>query len=324
MSFAHPIFLVALVVVPVAIAGWLWLDRRRTRRAAVWSTPSLLPNMVPARPGRRRLIPLALFLVGLALLLVGVARPQATLSVAREGATVVLALDVSGSMAAKDVRPTRLAAAVTAIKSFLRELPSKYRVALVTFSDRPTVRVPPSYDRLMLLRQLPRKVEVEGTALGDAAATAVLVAARAVGKTRAGAPHPPASVLLLSDGGQNSGRLTPAEAEAQARQLAVPVSTIALGTANGVVEQKLTGTSYSERIAVPAVPAALSALAQGSSGRFFAARSAAQLKTVYEDLGSRLARERKKREITAWTTMGALGFIVAAALLSGLWFQKLV
>ena len=323
MSFQHPILLVALVAVPAAIAGWAWLERRRAERAASWSTPALLPNMVSGDPGRRRFVPLALFLAGLTLLLAGFARPQATVSVPREGATVVLALDVSGSMAAKDVKPTRLAAADAAITQFLHDLPSKYRVALVTFSNRSTVRVPPTYDRKLVLEALPTKAELEGTALGDAAAAAVLVAAKAVGKSKPGAPHPPATVLLLSDGNQNQGHLKPQDAAAQAQKLAVPISTVSLGTPDGVVEQKIPG-GYTQRSAVPPAPAQLQALAQGSGGHFFKARTAADLKQVYKDLGSRLARENKKREITAWTTTGALGFILLGALLSGVWFRRLV
>jgi len=323
VSFGHPILLLFLLAVPAAVAVWARLERRRGERAAAWSSPALLPNMVSGRPGRRRFVPLALFLVGLTLLLVGFARPQARLSEPREGATVVLALDVSGSMAAKDVKPTRLRAADAAIAQFLHDLPSKYRVALVTFSNRPTVRVPPTYDRDLIVGALPAKAEVEGTALADGAATAVLVASKAVGKSKPGAPHPPAAVLLLSDGAQNAGRLRPQDAWEQARKLDVPISTVSLGTPDGFVDQKIPG-GFTERSAVPPAPAQLRAIAQGSGGRFFKAGSASALKQVYKDLGSRLASVTRKREITAWTTAGALGFIALGALLSALWFRRLV
>ena len=324
MSFQHPILLVVLVVVPAAIWAWARLERHRAKRAAGWSSPQLLPNMVSGNPGRRRFVPLALFLVGLTLLLVGFARPEATVTVPREGATVVLAMDVSGSMAAKDVKPTRLAAADAAITQFLHDLPSKYRVSLVTFSQRPTVKVPPTYDRKLILQALPTKTELEASADADGAATAVLVASKAVGKSKPGVPHPPAAVLLVSDGAQNYGRLKPADAIAQARKLDVPISTIALGTPDGIVYQKLPGSKYTEQHAVPAAPAQLQALAQSTGGRFFKAGSAAALQQVYKDLGSRLAHESKKREITQWWTMGAVGFIAVGALLSGVWFRRLV
>lgn len=324
MSFQHPILLVVLVVVPAAIWAWSRLERQRAKRAASWSSPELLPNMVSGNPGRRRFVPLALFLVGLTLLLVGFARPEANVTVPREGATVVLAMDVSGSMAAKDVKPTRLAAADAAITQFLHDLPSKYRVSLVTFSQRPTVKVPPTYDRKLIVQALPTKTELEASAVADGAATAVLVASKAVGKSKPGAPHPPAAVLLVSDGAQNYGRLKAADAIAQARKLDVPISTISLGTADGIVYQKLPGSKYTEQHAVPAAPAQLQAFAQSTGGRFFKAGSASALQQVYKDLGSRLARESKKREITQWWTMGAVGFIAVGALLSGVWFRRLV
>jgi len=324
VSFAHPALLVFLVAVPVAVAAWIWLDRRRANRAAAWSAPQLLPNMLTAAPGRRRLIPLALFLVGITLLLVGFARPEATLSVPREGATVVLGIDVSGSMAANDVRPSRLAAADGAIRQFLQQLPSKYRVSLVTWSNRASVRVPPTYDRKLIVAALPTKTELEGSALADAAATSVLVASKAVGKSKPGSPHPPAAVLLVSDGEQNSGRLKPADAVAQARKLDVPISTIALGTPDGRVYQKLPGSKYTEQHAVPASPTQLHLLAQATGGRFFTAQTAGAIREVYKDLGSRMAHENKKREITQWWTMGALAFILVGALCSGVWFRRLV
>jgi Ca-activated chloride channel homolog len=324
MSFQHPVLLIALLIVPAAVAGWIWLERRRGERAAVWSSPALLPNMLTSKPGRRRFVPLVLFLVGLTLLLAGFARPEATLTVPREGATVVLAMDVSGSMAAKDVKPTRLAAADAALSQFVKDLPSKYRVSLVTFSSRPTVKVPPTYDHKLVLQALPTKTELEGSAVADGAATAVVVASKAVGKSKPGAPHPPAAVLLVSDGAQNSGRLKPADAIAQARKLDVPVSTIALGTADGIVYQKLPGSKYIEQHAVPASPTQLHALAQGTNGRFFKATSETALKQVYKDLGSRLAHQHKKREITQWWALGALGFILGGAVLSGVWFRRLV
>ena len=324
MSFQHPVLLIALLIVPAAVAGWIWLERRRGERAAAWSSPALLPNMLTSKPGRCRFVPLVLFLVGLTLLLAGFARPEATLTVPREGATVVLALDASGSMAAKDVKPSRLAAADAAVAQFVKDLPSKYRISLVTFSSRPTVKVPPTYDHKLILQALPTKTELEGSAVADGAATAVLVASKAVGKSKPGAPHPPAAVLLVSDGAQNSGRLKPADAIAQARKLDVPVSTISLGTADGIVYQKLPGSKYIEQHAVPAQPAQLRALAQGTNGRFFRATSATALKQVYKDLGSRLAHQHKKREITQWWALGAMGFILGGALISGVWFRRLV
>jgi Ca-activated chloride channel family protein len=325
LSFGHPILLIALLGVPLAIGGWLWLERQRHARAAAWSSPELLPNMVPGAPGRRRYVPFAFFLIGLTLLLVGFARPEATVSVPREGATIVLALDVSGSMGATDVKPSRLAAADAAITQFLTDLPAKYRTAFVVFSVRPTVKVPPTYNRQLIVNALPTKAEFSGTALGDGVATSALVASKAVGKGKPGAPHPPAAVLLLSDGLQNTGTLKALDGAAEARKVGVPVYTVSLGTPKGSVVQKVPGPGgITKKTAVPVKSAELQGIARTTGGRFFAATSADELKQVYKDLGHRLATEHKRREITAWTTGGALGFILAGALFSGLWFRRLV
>src|SRR5712691_11832254 len=117
MSFAAPILLLGLVVVPLAAAGYVWLEWRRDQRAAEWASPALVPNLVHRPSPRIRHIPAALFLIGLTFLLLGIARPQAKLTSVREGATIVLAVDRSGSMDAKDVRPTRLLAARDAVFS---------------------------------------------------------------------------------------------------------------------------------------------------------------------------------------------------------------
>ena len=323
LSFQHPMLLLVLLVIPAAVYGWVLLERRRGRHAAAWASPALVPNMVTGDPGRRRIVPLVLFLIGLVVLLTGFARPQAKLSEPREGATVVIALDVSGSMAAKDVKPTRLAAADAAIAQFVKGLPPKYRVALVTFSNRPAVRVPPTYDHELVLSQLPTKVELEGSAVGDGIRQAIAVATTAVGKSKPGVPHPPSAVVLLSDGNQNEGNVTAPQAAAQARRLDVPISTVSLGTPDGIVYQKVAG-GFTEQHAVPVASSDLRTVAQTTGGHFYTAQTAADVKQVYKDLGSRLAKEQKTREITQWWTMGAMAFILAGAALSGVWFRRLV
>jgi Ca-activated chloride channel family protein len=322
MSFGSPWLLLFLLVIPLAVGAYVLLDRRRAERAVAWSRPALLPNMVAASPGLRRHIPLALFLLGLTLLLVGFARPQAKVKEVREGATVILAMDTSGSMAAKDVRPSRLAAADAAVAAFVRRLPAKYRASLVTFSDHIAVRVPPTYDRAALIRALPAKAQVEGTALGDGIVVALKVARKAIGKTKPGVPRPPAAIVILSDGAQNAGRIDSKVAAARARKAGVPISTVSLGTDQGVVVTKIPGGV--ERQQVPVAPATLKAIAQATGGRFFQATSAGQLNQVYKDLGSRLVRETKKKEITTVAVGAALALILGGALLSGIWFRRIV
>jgi len=316
--------LLCLLIVPVGIAVIVLLEKRRARQAEAWSASPLLPNMIKGRPGRRRLIPIALFLIALTLLLAGFARPQANISVPKEGATVVLALDVSGSMDANDVKPTRLQAANAAAKQFLEKLPDKYRAALVTFSDHSTVKALPTYDHDQVIAKLPAKAQAEGTALGEGINSSLIVAQRAIGKPQPGAERSPAAILLLSDGAQTSRGLDPAQVAAKAAKLGVPISTVALGTPRGVLVRKLPGSGNSERIQVPPSPAALRQIAQATQGTFFQAQSADQLNKVYEDLGHRLLKQRQKREVTRYAAGAAFVFMVAGALLSGTWFRRLV
>jgi Ca-activated chloride channel family protein len=323
MSFGSPILLLALLVVPLAVAGWLWLDRQREQDGAAWASSSLLPNMAPAAPGWRRYVPLVLFLIGLTFLLVGFARPEAKLDTTREGATVVLLMDVSYSMQATDVKPSRLRAARSQALEFLNKLPKKYRVGVVTFAEHVSVPVPPTYDRERVKRVLSFTPGGEGTALARGVVRSVDVARKAVGRISAERSRPPAAVLLISDGAQTQGRATPAQVAVYARKRGVPVSAVALGTVNGIVERKLPG-GFTERIAVPPDPSALKTIAEGSRGTFFQAAGAVQLKKVYDELGSRLAHQQKRREVTAAAAGAGLAFLLAGALLSGVWFRRVV
>ena len=289
---------------------------------------SLLPNMVVGAPGFRRYIPAILFGVALILLLVGFARPQAKFRSAKDGATVVLMIDVSGSMGANDVKPTRLLAADAAVTKFVDKLPSKYRVALITFSNHIAVRVPPTYDHTQLLKGLPKKPELEGTALGDALAEAVVVAKKAVGPSKPGQPHPPATILLVSDGAQNSGRITPVAAAKQALKAAIPVSTVSLGTAGGVVHQTVpigtSGQTFPLVQQVPVDSTTLRAVATAGGGKFYAAHSASQLDQVYKALKNRLVYTQQYREVTVGVTIAALVVLLVGVALSAYWFRRLV
>jgi Ca-activated chloride channel family protein len=326
LAFGSPVLLLFLLLVPVAVVVYLWLERHREQKAARWASPALLPNMVGNGPGRLRHVPAILFGIAIVLLLVGFARPEAKFRTAKEGATVVLMVDISGSMAANDVNPTRLLAADAAITQFVNKMPSRYRAALVTFSNAIAVRVPPTYDHQALLKALPKKAQLEGTGIGDAVAEAVAVAKKAVGPSKPGQPHPPATILLVSDGGQNAGKVSPAAAAAQAKKAAIPVNTIAIGTASGKVTQRIpyNGRTVPFVQQVPVQSKTLVTLAKGSGGTYYAAHTANQASKVYKDLGSRLVYGQSTREITAGVTLAAFVLILAAAALSAIWFRRLV
>jgi Ca-activated chloride channel family protein len=322
VSFGSPIWLLALFAVPAAVAVHVWLERRRPTRASAWTSPALVPNLVTARPGWRRHVPVGLILAAVALLLVAAARPRATFAAKREEATVVLTIDVSGSMLAKDVKPSRLGAAEAAGIAFVEKLPAKFRVAVVSFGTRPAVVATPSAGRARAIEALRTLRTGEGTALGEAIQRSVQVARVATGGSSRPGSRPPAAVLLISDGAQTQGRVQPVAAAREARQQGVPVYTVSLGTQDGILERPVPG-GYTERIAVPPDPQTLEQVAEASGGRFFRVASADRLKSVYKDLGSRFGKVQKVHEL-AVAFVGAGGvFALAGGALSLLWFRRL-
>ena len=257
---------------------------------------------------------------GVSLLLVGFARPKATYHVKAQEATLVLVLDVSGSMAADDARPTRFAVAKAIARRFIAKVPSGYRLALVTFSDHAAVSAAPTHSMDAVNAALSRAhTGPQGTALGDAVVRAVRVAMTVKGSVPG--HRPPAAVVVLSDGGVTSG-VTPQQAAERARKALVPVSTILIGTPDGVVQQKLKG-GFTERIQVPADPRALEAIAQGSAGRFTGGAAAVDVAGTYDELGSRTGKRKKTIEVSAAAAGGGLAFVLAGGLLSGLWFRRI-
>jgi Ca-activated chloride channel family protein len=320
MTFEWPLALVALAVVPLALAGYAVLHRRRGHHVARFATPALFPNVVARAPGRWRHLPIAVVLVALAALAVGVARPHATISVPREEATVVLVMDVSRSMAAKDVQPTRLGAARAAARRFLDRVPESFRVGMVAFATRAQVVAPATDDRSVPVAALEALRFGDGTALGEA----ILLALRVVSQVPMGETEqrPPATILLISDGAQTQGTVTPQQAAQRARRAGVPVYTVALGTPNGIVERPLQG-GFVERIRVPPDPENLRRLAVATGGEFFTAADDERLSQVYEDLGSRLGSREKRAEVTvAFAGAGGL-LLLAAGTISALLFRRL-
>ncbi len=321
MSFGVPLLLLFLLAVPVAVALLVLLERYRSRRATAWAPAALLPNMTTKPKQLHRHLPTALTLLGVALLLVGFARPKATYHVKAQEATLVLVLDVSGSMAANDAQPTRFAAAKAVIQRFIANVPKGYRLSLVTFSDHVAVSAAPTRNMDAVSAALARAhTGPQGTALADAVARAVRVAALVKGSVAG--RRPPAAVVVLSDGGQTAGRVSPEQAAAAALKAKIPVSTILVGTPDGVVQQKLKG-GFTERIQVPAQPQSLETIARGSGGRFTGGVAAVDVKGSYEELGSRTGRRKKTIEVSAAAAGGGLAFVLAGGLLSGLWFRRI-
>lgn len=320
MTFEAPLALIALLLVPAAVALYLLRLRRQTEYAARWGSPALLANLMDGAPGWRRHLPLAVLLVGLAALVVGVARPHATVTVPREEATVILAVDVSRSMKAADVAPNRLEAARRAARDFLENVPEKFRVGVVAFGSRAAIGVPPTQDRSLVTAALDNLRPGEGTALGDAVALGVRMGQR---QRSSDGVVPPTSILVISDGAQQGGRTSPEAAARLARAHRVPVYAIALGTPQGVIRETLTG-GFQAQIRVPASPGTLAAVARTSGGQLFTAPNDSRLKEVYETLGSRLGHRRQSREITDYFAAGSLALLLTGGALSAVWFRRIV
>lgn len=319
MRFDWPLALLALLAVPLAVAGYVLLERRRQRHSAAFAAPALQPNLIPRRPGRLRHVAPALALAALAALAIGLARPHAMVSVRQEEATVVLAFDTSRSMVAKDVPPSRLAVAQRVVRGFLEKLPEGYRVGMVAFADSAHAVLPATANRQAAQTALRNLRTGHGTALGEGIARAIQVARRVPAEA---GKKPPASILVLSDGAQTQGVLTPQQAAERARKLRIPVYTVAFGTENGVVEV-VDDNGFRQRVTVPPDPPTLRRVAQATGARFYAAPTAAQLEAVYEELGSRIGSVKKEREITAAFAASGAALLLAAGAASALLFGRL-
>jgi Ca-activated chloride channel homolog len=319
VSFQTPLALVGLLIVPLLVALYIWRDRGRRAFSARFGNPDLMPNVVDRAPGRRRHVPIVVLLVALAAMIVGVARPHATLNVKREEATVVLAIDTSRSMKATDVAPTRLGAARGAAEDFIADVPERFRIGVVGFASRAGVAVPPTDDRALVATALGSLKPGEGTALGDAIVLSTTLGQRQ--RSLDGETMPPTSVLLISDGTQDGGQTSLDDAIAKAKEVGIPVNTVLIGTASGVVEETLTG-GYKRIIQVPPTPDALKQIAAGTGGEFFTATDPEKLSAVYDDLGSRLGTKRESREITYAIAAGAGLLLLAGFALSAFWFRR--
>ena len=307
MSFTSPWWLLGLALIPVLVAG-AWLARRRARRYAVRFTAmdSLGLALAQAGPTRWRgaLAPLLLMLA-LASGAVALARPQVRHRVPYGRASVVLVLDHSGSMAADDVAPTRIAAAIAAANTFIDEVPANVAIGFVGFGSSPDAVQQPVSDHAAARRLLDAQIANGGTDTGPALALALeLLDARS-------AHHPPSAIVLLSDGSANEG-VDPVIVAAQARTAHIPIDTVALGTANGT----LNVSPFAPPVAVPPDPELMAQIARTSGGRTFDARTADQLASIYRSLGAKLGSIERERDVTLWPLGLAAVLLLGALALS--------
>ena len=339
MTFGAPLWLLLGLAVPLIIAGQWGLRRRRLRYAISYSNTSVLASVVPKASWRSN-IPLALFLAAFLALALGMAKPHAEVAVPRDEATVILSLDVSGSMQATDVDPDRMTAAKRAASSFIDRLPPRFRLAVVSFNEIADVLAQPTTDRASTLEAL-RSLEAEGgTAIGEALAQSVRLVQDDRERSIQPRPGPTvtpsfgptptpraesrprvAAILLLSDGYNTTG-IDPLTAAGSARDLDIPVYTIALGTPDGVVTVP---DQFGNQRLLPVPPdyRTLEAIAETTDGEYFEAPSGEDLQAVYDSLGERIGYTTRSEEVTyAFAGVAAL-LLLAAAATSLLWRGRL-
>ncbi len=343
LSFKSPWLLLGLLVLAAAIGLWLLAERRRARYTVRYTNVDVLATVVSGRTWLRYL-PSALVALGLAVLLVGMARPEVQRTLLKERATVILVVDTSRSMQAQDVKPTRLGAEQEALQMFLDEVPHDLRVGLVVFAGEAQVATPPTKDHELVrtaAQDIDQFLVYGGTAIGDALQTAVLLGRQvtdlaptdqgsitlptsdhstrtlAQAAPACGDEKGPVSILFMSDGAQTRGLLQPLEGARLAREACFPVYTIAVGTPHGVIERGPFGgipgvPQDSQTIPVPPDPDTLRAIARTTGGEFSEARSSDALKQAYANLGSRLGREKGESEIT-WLFVAIAGVLLLVA-----------
>lgn len=313
MTFGAPLGLLALALVPLALALHA-ASRRRARRYAVrFPAAATLARAAGRTPAWRRHVPLALLLASIAALALALAKPQRTVAVPVERASIMLVTDHSRSMMADDVSPSRLQAAKNAAHTFLAQLPAAVRVGVTTFSDVPDATQAPTTDHALVRRMIDAQIADGGTATGDALQVA-LEALQREPRGRDGR-RPPSAIVLLSDGATTLGRDPVGVAEA-ARQQRVPIYTVALGTRDATVPNPGFGPPL---LSVPPDPVTLRRIADASGGRAYSAQDDTQLSSIYKTLGSQLGTRDAKREVTAAFAIGGLVLLLGAAAASTRW-----
>jgi Ca-activated chloride channel homolog len=312
MTFEWPYVLAGLALIPILLLGYLLAQRRRRAYAVRFTNLALLSAVVGRGPGVRRHIPPALYLLGLLALLISLARPVAVLAVPREQSAVMLVMDISGSMAADDLRPSRMEAAKQAARTFVSALPSHVSAGIVSFNTSTRVNAPLTRDHAAVLRAIEGLRPEGATAIGDGLAQALDHLAQQPTGTQG--QQLPALVVLLSDG-QSSAGIAPSEAAAQAAGAQVRVHTVGIGQRGAA--PRLGGGQRAELD-----EATLQAIARQTGGQYFYAAETGQLEQIYGDLSSQVSWVEERTEITALIGALATVLLLAGGVLGLRWFQQ--
>jgi Ca-activated chloride channel family protein len=306
MSFAAPLWLLVLVLLPLALIAQRWSARRTSRYVVRFPAAATVQQVLSQARGARwrRQLPTVALLAALTALTVALAKPQISERVPLHGASLVLVLDHSGSMASNDVAPNRLAAAEQAANTFIDQLPADARVGVVAFSTTPDVSQRPLTDHAAAREAIASQLAGGGTDTGPA----LQLALQLLDAGKRG--HAPAAIVLLSDGAANLG-VDPVTVAAQARADGVPIYTVALGTPDGTISE---GGPFGTQVAVPPDPQLMAAIARASGGRAYDAQTADHLSSIYQTLGQRLSTVARNRDVTLYAVLlGGLLLLVALA-----------
>lgn len=313
-NFVAPWWFLLLVAVALLGAGYVVAQRMRRKRVLRFTNLELLEKVAPKRERWSRHVPAAFLLAALALLTVALAGPTSEQRVPRNRATVMLVVDVSLSMKATDVKPSRLEAAQVAAKSFAEGLTPGINLGLISFAGSATVLVAPTTDRAAVTQSIDGLKLAQSTATGDAL-VAAMASIDSFGKVVGGAEGPPpARIVLMTDGKETVGTRKAFDAAEDARKTGIPISTISFGTEDGVVD--IEGRQQS----VPVDDDSMKEIAKISGGEFFKAASAEELRRVYDTLGEQIGYEKKQADASKpWLLLGTMTamFAAAAALLLG-------
>lgn len=312
MSFSNPLWLLALLVIPVLAAAAYVMRARQDRYAIRFPAAAALARATEQVRSPLQHAPPLLLGFGLLLLGLALAKPTRTVNVPVEGATVVLVSDHSGSMAASDVLPTRLSAAIAAADRFIKATPKSARVGLVTYSDAVDQAIQPTTDHELIRTGIHAQEAGGSTQTGPALQTALSMLSR---QRSANGRRPPSAIVLLSDG-KADPNADPIPVAQEAGRLRIPISTVALGTADAVVTARDPNTGQLVEAHVPPDPAAMAQIAQVSGGRAFTAENEDKLASIYESLGSSLATRRTQRDLTRWFALAGLVVLLGAGLAS--------
>jgi Ca-activated chloride channel family protein len=334
MSFIWPVMLVLLILVPLFVLLYLWMQRRRKRIAARYGQLGM-PLAAGRDLGWRRHLPIAMFLIGLTILLIALARPQTVISLPRIEGTVMLAFDVSGSMAADDLKPTRMEAAKAAARQFVLSQPATVQIGVVSFSDSGFTVQAPTNDQALILATIDRLKPERGTSLGNG----ILMSLEAIAKAQQGddssyytdltltpmpTPTPlprgtytPAAIVLLTDG-ENTTSPDPLEAAQTAADRGVRVHTVGIGSAAGSILE-IEGYSIRSRLD----EAMLRQISQVTDGTYYNAANEQELLAIYNNLNPQLVIKPEEMEITSVLAGVSIIILLLGAAFSLLWFSRL-